>query len=80
MASSSPGLLIAHATGCAIFAPSNSRCKLRTEQTEICGFVCQSPDWRKALVNSSSCQAERFQVKAKSKNYSPVQHTPACRR
>src|ERR1700733_5603701 len=36
-------------------------------------FIRQSPDCGKALLDSSSCQAQRFEVKAKSQDNGPVQ-------
>jgi len=46
---------------------------MRTEQAGIRSFIRQSPDSRKALIDSSSCQAQKFQVKAKAQDNRPVQ-------
>jgi hypothetical protein len=55
------------------FDPANSCSELRAEQSGVCGFIGQSPDCRKPLIDGSGCQAERFQVKAKSQDHSPIQ-------
>jgi hypothetical protein len=54
------------------FDPANSRSEFRAEQAGIGSFIRESPDCRKALIDSSSCQAQRFQVEAKSQDNGPV--------
>ena len=55
------------------FHSANSGCRVRTEQTAIGGFVCESPHGTKTQIDCARCELTGFEMRPITQHYYSVE-------